>query len=146
MMIFKKAIPRRTFLRGIGATLALPLLDGMVPAFASSSTMDAAGKPANRLMFVYFPNGSVMDKWTPATVGANFEFPAILEPLAPFRDRTLVLSGLSHLAGHRAMDEAGGDHSRASATWLTGVHPKKTEGDDIRVGVSADQIAAKELG
>ena len=144
MMIFNKAIPRRTFLRGAGAALALPLLDGMVPAIAS--TLDTAAKPARRLAFVYFPNGSIMDKWTPAQEGAAFELSPILEPLRPFRDRMMVLSGLSHLAGHRAMDEAGGDHSRASATWLTGMHPKRTEGDDIRVGISADQMAARELG
>src|SRR5882672_11495574 len=93
MMIFRKTIPRRTFLRGMGATLALPLLDGMVPAFASA--IDAAAKPATRLGFVYVPNGIVMSKWTPAAEGAAFEMTPTLEPLAPFRDRLLVLSGLA---------------------------------------------------
>ena len=144
MMVFKKAIPRRTFLRGVGATLALPLLDGMLPAFATTSDKAAVG--ATRLQFINFPNGAIMDQWMPATEGAQYDLSPILEQLAPFRDRMLVLSGLSHVNGHRRMDEAGGDHSRAAATWLTGVHPKKTEGDDIRVGISADQIAARELG
>src|SRR5207247_9264898 len=93
-----------------------------------------------------FPNGAIMDKWTPANEGAAYELSPILEQLTPFRDQMLVLSGLSHVNGHRRMDEAGGDHSRAAATWLTGVHPKKTEGDDISVGMSADKIAARELG
>ncbi len=90
MMIFKKAIPRRTFLRGVGATLALPLLDGMVPAFGAT-----AAKPAVRMTFVYGPNGRIMSKWTPATEGAAFEMTPTLAPLTPFRDRLLVLSGLN---------------------------------------------------
>ena len=108
MMVFKKAIPRRTFLRGVGATLALPLLDGMLPAFATTSDKAAVG--ATRLQFINFPNGAIMDKWTPATEGAAFELSPILEKLAPFRNQMLVLSGLSHVNGHRRMDEAGGDH------------------------------------
>jgi hypothetical protein len=92
MMIFKKAIPRRTFLRGVGAACALPLLDGMVPAFASS--MDAGGGAPVRLSYIYVPNGVMMDKWTPATAGANFELTPILQPLAKFRDQLLVVSGL----------------------------------------------------
>ena len=143
-MIFKKAIPRRTFLRGLGATLALPLLDGMVPAFASAA--ETAAKPAIRLSFVYVPNGIVMDRWTPATVGEAFELPTILEPLAPFRDRLLVLTGLAHNEARADNGEAGGDHARASASYLTGVHPKKTEGADLHLGISVDQIAANELG
>lgn len=143
-MIFKKAIPRRTFLRGIGVTLALPLLDGMVPAFAGPA--DTAAKPAVRLGFVYVPNGIIMENWTPTTEGATFELTPILEPLAPFRDRLLVLSGLDHKAGMALPGEGGGDHARASATWLTGAHPKKTDGRDFQAGISVDQIAAKELG
>ena len=144
MMIFKKAIPRRTFLRGAGATLALPLLDGMVPAMAA--LRDTAAKPAARLSVVYVPNGMIMEKWTPATEGANFELTPILEPLAPFRDRLLVLSGLAHNSGRALPGENTGDHARAGATYLTGVHPRKTEGADTRAGISADQIAAKQLG
>src|SRR6266566_705770 len=97
MMLFKKTIPRRTFLRGLGATLALPLLDGMVPAFATSA--DTAVKAPIRLGIVYAPNGMwPMDKWTPKTEGAAYELTPTLEPLAPFRDRILVLSGLAQKA------------------------------------------------
>jgi hypothetical protein len=144
MMIFKKAIPRRTFLRGMGATLALPLLDGMVPAFASE--LDTAAKPATRFSVVYVPNGMVMDRWTPKTEGAAFEITPILEPLAPFRDQTTVLTGLVHKHGFPLPGEGGGDHARGTGSFLTGVHPKKTEGPDIQAGISADQIAAKEFG
>ena len=143
MIITKKALPRRTFLRGLGTTLALPLLDAMVPAFAA--TRNTAGKPACRMGFVYVPNGIIMDRFTPATEGAGFELTPILKPLAPFRDRFLVLSGLAHING-RPLGDGPGDHARAGATFLTGVHPKKTEGVDIHAGISADQIAARELG
>src|SRR5438270_7738630 len=94
-MIFKKAVRRRTFLRGLAATLALPLLDGLVPAFASLRDNTLA-RPTNRLSVVFAPNGMIMDKWTPATEGAGFQLTPILEPLAPFRDRFVVLSGLAH--------------------------------------------------
>ena len=144
MMIFKKAIPRRTFLRGVGATFALPLLDGMVPAFASE--LDTAAKPASRFSVVYVPNGMVMDKWTPKTTGADFETTPIMEPLARFRDQTTVLSGLVHKHGFPLPGEGGGDHARGTGSFLTGVHPKKTEGPDIQAGISVDQIAAQELG
>ena len=145
MIIMKKAIPRRTFLRGMGATLALPLLDGMVPAFAGA--LDSAAKPALRLSTVYTPNGKIMELWTPAAEGAAYELTPILEPLAEFKDRFLVLSGLSHASGDSLPGEGGaGPHERAGATFLTGVHPKRTDGADIHVGISMDQIAAKELG
>ncbi len=143
-MIFKKAIPRRTFLRGMGATFALPLLDGMVPAFASE--LDTAAKPTTRFSVVYVPNGMVMDKWTPKTEGAAFETTPILEPIAPFRDQTTILTGLVHKHGFPLPGEGGGDHARGTGSFLTGVHPKKTEGPDIQAGISADQLAARELG
>ena len=144
MMIFKKAIARRAFLRGIGATLALPLLDGMVPAFAGA--LDQAAKPVRRLGFVYVPNGIIMDKWTPATEGAAFELTPILEPLAAFRENILVLSGLDHKTALALAGEGAGDHARASATFLSGVHPKKTEGAGIQAGITVDQFAAQKLG
>jgi len=145
MMITKKAIPRRAFLRGMGATLALPLLDGMVPAFAGA--LDSAAKPTIRLSTVYTPNGKIMEKWTPAADGASYELTPILEPLSEFKDRFVVLSGLSHKSGDSLPGEGGaGPHERAGATFLTGVHPKRTDGADIHVGISMDQIAAKELG
>jgi hypothetical protein len=142
MMIFKKAIPRRAFLRGIGATVALPLLDGMVPAFAQT----AAAKPNLRFSIFYVPNGIIMDKWTPKTEGAAFEMTPTLQPLAAYRDRLLVLSGLAQNQGHAMPGEIAGDHPRASAAYLTCVHPKMTSGPDLRAGTSVDQIAAKELG
>ncbi len=138
-MIFKKAIPRRTFLRGMGATLALPLLDGMVPAFAGA--LDTP-KAAMRLSYIYVPNGVMMDHWTPKTEGAAFELTPILEPLAPFRNQMVIVSGLD---GGPTIDGMGGGHPRATAMWLTGVDPKKSD-YDVRTGISVDQIAAKELG
>ncbi|HWE50092.1 MAG TPA: DUF1552 domain-containing protein [Bryobacteraceae bacterium] len=142
MMITRAHLHRRTFLRGIGATLALPLLDSMVPALAAP----AAGTAPKRLAIAYVPNGIIMDKWTPAATGAGFEFSPTLEPLKPFRDNVLVISGLESKPAFPAPGEGTGDHVRAASTFLTGVHPKKTEGPDIRAGVSMDQIAARELG
>jgi len=134
-----KAIDRRTLLRGFGAALALPLLDSMIPARAAASA-----RPI-RLGFVYTPNGMIPKGWLPATEGAGFEITPTMRPLAPFREQMLVVSNLSlHTAD--ALGDGGGDHARAGATWLTGVHPKKTEGAEIRAGISADQIAARELG
>jgi hypothetical protein len=142
MMIAKLALPRRTFLRGLGATLALPMLDAMVPAL--SGVGDAA-VPPRRLGFVYFPNGANMDKWTPALDGADFELSLILKPLEPIRRRLVVVSGLGNDPAN-AHGDGGGDHSRASAAWLNATHPRKTEGADIRAGTTVDQIAAHSLG
>ena len=144
MIVSRKAIPRRTILRGLGTTLALPFLDAMVPALARAQS--AAAKPATRLSIVYLPNGIMMDKWTPATEGAGYKLTPILEPLAPFKDRMLVLTGLAHNSGRALAGENTGDHARAGASYLSGVHPRKTEGADTAAGVSMDQIAAKELG
>jgi len=142
-MITQKALSRRTLLRGLGTTLALPLLDAMVPAFAATRLM--AAKSPVRLGFVYVPCGIIMDRWTPATEGASFEFPRIMKALEPHRDRILVLSGLAQINGN-PLGDGPGDHARAGATFLTGVHPKKTEGADIHAGISTDQIAARFLG
>src|SRR3984957_9955405 len=134
-----KALSRRTILRGIGASVALPLLDSMVPA------LQAAPAPIRRVAFVYTPTGIIMNSWTPTAEGAGFEFTPTLKPLEPYREKVLVLSGLEHHNGESLGDGAG-DHARAGATWLTGVHPKKTQGADIENGVSVDQILAKEIG
>src|SRR5450631_1728793 len=142
MIVMKKALPRRTFLRGLGTTLALPLLDAMVPAMAATRL---TAKAAVRLGFVYVPNGIIQQNWLPSVEGVGFDFASTMKPLEAFRDRLNVLSGLAQVSG-RALGDGPGDHARAGATWLTGVHPKKTEGSDIHAGVSADQIAAKELG
>jgi len=141
MIVTKKSLPRRTFLRGLGTTLALPLLDSMVPALAATGAM----KPAIRLAFVYHPVGMIMSRWTPAAEGKAFEFTPTMKALEPFRERMVVLSGLAQVNG-RALGDGAGDHAREGATWLTGVHPRKTEGAGIRAGISADQIAANELG
>lgn len=140
MMIFKKAIPRRTFLRGIGATIALPLLEGMIPAFGATSA-----ESPTRLSFVYSPNGKRMQLWTPAATGAGFELPPTLQPLAPFRDQLLVLTGLAANEGRRIEGEVAGDHSRASGSYLTGAHPHQSP-DKAFTGISMDQTAAQELG
>jgi hypothetical protein len=131
-------LSRRTILRGIGAAVSLPLLDAMVPAFASVTT-------PLRLAFIYVPNGIMMDHWTPISDGTDFELPRILAPLAPHRDNVLVLSGLTQNTG-RALGDAAGDHARASATYLTGVHPRKTDGEGICSGISVDQVAASHIG
>ena len=117
MILAKKAIPRRTVLRGLGAALALPLLDGMVPALTAQRRTAAA--PSRRLSIVYVPNGMEMNRWTPATEGANFEFTPILKPLEPFRDRLLVLSRLDCRPAMPLPGEGNGDHARAGGAFLT---------------------------
>ena len=144
MIVTKKHISRRSVLRGFGATLALPLLDAMVPAFAPIRLSAAGLVP--RLATVYVPNGIIMNRWTPAVEGRRFDLPPTLASLAPFRDDLLVLSGLVHQTAYPLPGEGAGDHARAAACYLTGVHPKKTEGADIRAGVSMDQIAATHVG
>lgn len=136
-------MPRRTFLRGAGTAVALPWLDAMTPALAAPNRSGSGG--ALRLAFLYVPNGIIMKDWTPKADGAAFEFPRTLKPVEPFRDRLLVLTGLDHYNG-QSLGDGAGDHARAGATWLTGVHPKKTQGADIHAGISVDQVAAKEFG
>ncbi|MEO8256890.1 MAG: DUF1552 domain-containing protein [Acidobacteriota bacterium] len=149
MIITRLALPRRTFLRGVGTALALPLLDAMVPALTALAATPAS--PARRLGFVYMPNGvaknsSGIDYWTPRGEGQGYELSQILTPLAPFRDRMVVVSGLDHNQAETGNDGASGDHTRGTSSWLTGVHPKRTEGADVRNGTSADQVAASVLG
>ncbi len=144
MIVTHKHLPRRTFLRGVGATLALPLLDGMIPAFGGARAVAAA--PTRRLGIIYVPNGIVMARWTPQGDAAALDVMPILEPLTPFRDQIVLVTGLSNAQGDALPGEGAGDHARASGAYLTGVHPKKTEGADLRAGVSMDQIAAGVLG
>jgi hypothetical protein len=143
MIITKKALGRRTFLRGLGAAVALPFLDSMAPAFAGPAK-NGLVQPV-RMAFLYVPNGIIMKDWTPAAEGASFELPRTLKPIEPFRENLMVLSGLEQHNGF-ALGDGAGDHARAGATWLTGVHPKKTNGADIQAGVSLDQLVAKEIG
>jgi len=147
--ITKRSLPRRTFLRGVGASVALPLLDAMVPALSAMAQTPAT--PTKRLGFVYMPNGVAknfagIDYWTPMGEGRNFEISTILKPLEPFRDRLLVISGLAHHQADAFDDGANGDHTRGTSSWLSGVHPKHTEGADVRNGTTIDQIAAAQLG
>ncbi len=140
--VTRKHLSRRTLLRGLGTAIALPYLDAMVPAFGAT-TPSSAAKPV-RMAFVYIPNGAVMQSWTPKTAGTEYEFTPTLKPLEPYRQDMLVLTGLADRNGN-ALGDGGGDHARAAASFLTGVHPKKTAGSDIHVGVSADQIIARQM-
>ena len=143
-MIRRVQLSRRTLLRGIGTTVALPFLDAMKPAFSATPSRLGNEIPV-RLAFSYVPNGIIMDDWTPATAGALRTLPSILEPVSEFRDDVMLLSGLTHNNG-RALGDGPGDHARAAASFLTGVHPKKTDGADIRNGISVDQVAAELVG
>jgi hypothetical protein len=143
MIITKIHLPRRTFLRGLGATIALPLLDSMVPALTAQSKTAAA--PVRRLGIFFVPNGMAMKYWVPTGEGAAFEIPRTLSPLEPYRDQLLVLNGLATKTAFPRPGEGGGDHARSAATFLTGVHIKRTSAADIQAGVSADQIAAQYL-
>ncbi len=137
MFITRASLPRRTFLRGIGVTLALPLLESMVPAL--TATVRTAANPRRRVGFVYIPNGAILERWTPATSGSGFEMPLILQPLESFRDSLVVVSNVSRV-------EPNNNHAVSSACWLTGVAPRRTDGPDFEAGTSLDQIVAKEIG
>jgi len=141
MIITKKALSRRTVLRGIGASLALPYLDAMVPALRAVTT-----KPTQRFGFFYMPNGVAMNHtgvnyWKPQTVGPDFEFSPILSPLESYRQQVMVISGLHNRAAE-SLGDGNGDHTRSTASWLTGTHIKRTEGSDLRAGTSLDQVIA----
>ena len=144
MIITKKAIPRRTVLRGVGATLALPLLDGMVPA--ATALAKTAAKSPLRFGTVYVPNGIIMERWTPLAEGRGFEFTPSLKSLEPFRDRLLVVSGLDN-TGARSRSGASGAHAKPAGAFLTGIEPLPTTGSSsLQLGISMDQILANEVG
>jgi hypothetical protein len=137
-------ISRRTALRGIGTAVALPFLEAMLPdALAAAGTAGGA-LPPRRMAFIYVPNGVMMADWTPKTEGAGFALPAILQPLAPFQQELLVLSGLT-CDKARPNGDGPGDHARAGAAYLTGCQPRKTAGANFSAGISADQYAAARL-
>ena len=139
MILTKMALPRRTFLRGMGATLALPLLDAMVPALTAAARTPA--NPVKRLGFVYLPMGAAPGQWSPAGEGAITELSPILGPLTPYLNQITVLSNLEHKNAYAA-----GNHATANCTFLSGVRAKFTDGSDYQMGVTADQIAAQQLG
>jgi hypothetical protein len=145
MSATKRFLPRRTFLRGAAAAIGLPLLDAMVPAFSSEAP------PIKRLGFIYLPNGVSMNftgvnYWRPTDEGKIATLSPILSPLEPYRDRVTVVSGLAQRIAEASAADAGGDHTKATASWLTGMRAKRTEGADVSVGTSADQIAANVIG
>lgn len=140
MMLFKKSIPRRSFLRGAGATIALPILDAMFPAMAA---IDETAKAARRFSIVYVPNGMNMKYWTPSAIGSSFELPQTLAPLARYKQQMLILSGMNNSAGDALPGEGeSAPHERAGGVFLTGVHPLRQG----HTGTSIDQIIARQLG
>jgi hypothetical protein len=140
MFLTKKALSRRTILRGAGTAVALPLLDAMFPTLVPLAKADA--KPRMRFGAVYFPNGAIMQQLTPATVGTGFEFTPILKPLEPFRDSLLVVTNLTR--SHPGSQF--GDHAVSAAGFLTGVWPKRTEAEDVLANTTIDQVVARQIG
>jgi len=143
MIITKKHLPRRTILRGLGATIALPLLDSMVPAYAALRT--TAANPVRRLASVYIPMGVNMPQWTPQDAG-TLKLSPILKVLEPFQEQMLILSNLDSEGAMPTPTDGGGAHSRVQPSWATGVHVKKTDGPGFQAGTSMDQIAAEQVG
>src|SRR4051794_32245499 len=141
MFVTKKALPRRTFLRAMGTTVALPFLDAMMPA------LTAAGRPTPRVGFVYIANGVIQNQWIPASTGTGYELTPILAPFVNVRDKISVLTGLSHRQADTFGDGTG-DHPRASAVWLTGVHAfDRTRPDvEVKLATTADQFIAQAIG
>jgi hypothetical protein len=140
-----KPISRRTILRGLGTAMALPWLEAMGPLVAQAGAAAAPSTSPNRMAFFYVPNGVHMPDWTPKGTDSNLVLPDILQPLAPFKDDLLVLTGLTQ-DGAFAHGDGGGDHARSLASFLTGTHPLKTAGYGIKAGVSVDQYAAARVG
>jgi hypothetical protein len=139
MFITRMSLPRRTFLRGIGATVALPFLEAMVPAMTAAAK--TAASPQRRFGAIYIPHGAIMDQWTPATVGTGFELKPILKPLETFKDQMVVVSNLGRPGG-----ETTNTHIATAAGWLSGAIAKPTEGEDVYLGTTADQIVARKIG
>src|SRR4029079_15410496 len=140
MYLTKRALPRRTFLRAMGAAVALPMLDAMVPALSAFT-------PTKRFGFIYIANGVIQRHWNPATTGSAFELTPILQPFANLRNDINIIGGLSHLQADTFGDGTG-DHPRASAVWLTGIHAydRAKPGVEVRLATTADQLAVQAIG
>ncbi len=143
MIVTKRALGRRAVLRGLGASLALPLLDAMIPALTAAA--QSAARPVRRFGVVYVPNGMTMKQWTPATEGAGFAFPNVIRSLEPFRDQITILTGLNSTPPPNAVNAAG-VHARASTRFLTDIPPKRSDTSEVEAGVSVDQMIARQLG
>jgi hypothetical protein len=142
--ITKKHLSRRTFIRGMGVTMSLPFLEAMAPALTPLAR--TAANPQIRLGLCFMPHGAVMNQWTPAAEGP-LRLSPILSPLEPHKDAVVVISNLAHqMAGPQGPGDNGGDHTRCPAVYLNGVHPKRTDGADIRAGTTIDQMAAQKIG
>ncbi|HKF67526.1 MAG TPA: DUF1552 domain-containing protein, partial [Vicinamibacterales bacterium] len=133
MFISKLSLPRRTFLQGLGAAVALPFLEAMVPAFKAS-----AAPATPRFGAVFVPNGAIVEQWIPKTAGSDFELPPILQPLSRYKDTLVVVSNLTR--AHPGVVE--GDHAISAAGWLSGVLAKRTQAEDVLGGTTIDQIVA----
>ncbi len=139
MFVRKLHLSRRTVLKGVGATLALPFLDAMVPALTAQARTAAVAR--KRLACIYIPHGVILDQWTPETSGADFEFKTILKPIEPFRQQVTIVTNL--LRPERGIDT---NHAGAPSSFLTGVPPKRTAGPDFALGATLDQVVAQEIG
>lgn len=137
-------ISRRTLLRGVGTAMALPLMEAMASEGAQSKASKGAAAPV-RMAFLFVPNGINMQHWTPGAEGKLGTLPSILEPLDSLKGHFNILTGLSQY-GAEAQKDGAGDHARSAAAWLTGCHPRKTDGADIKAGLSADQLGALKRG
>jgi hypothetical protein len=137
----KQHLPRRTFLRGMGVSLALPLLDSMIPA--QTPLAKTAAMPKSRFCGMYLPHGATMDKWTPEQEGSGFEFSESLKPLEKFRDRVNIVTNLAHPLAGGVGSDAGADHARSAAVFLSGAHPEK---GSVHAGITMDQILAARIG
>ena len=138
MFLTKTALPRRTFLRGVGATVALPLLDAMIPS--ATALAQTPGVRPSRVGFIYVPHGADMASWTPTSGGSNFDLSPTLQTLAPFKDSLVVVSNLRRAGGQAEM------HAAAASGWLSGAIPKRTEAEDFACGTTIDQVLARKIG
>lgn len=144
MFISKKHISRRAVLRGVGVSVALPLLDSMVPA--QTPLAQTAAKAKSRLGFLYIPHGAVMSNWTPVKEGSDFELSRTLTPLKNVKDQVVVISNLAQKNAGPIPGDGGGDHGRSPSVFLSAARPRRTEGEDVRLAVTVDQIAAEKIG